>query len=117
MYNSNIVDKVYLALELTKIRYNKANIIDDMSILDTYTFFIERLTGIGIDKIDIIPKLQKELEESNIRYNKLTTEFDSKLDEILKITYKEVIKKLDEYKGDMEDYVYKDLKNLLTSKK
>ena len=116
MNNTNVLDNIYLALELTKIRYNKG-CNNNNDIIETFFFNIEKLTGVNKTDIQNIDKIKKELGRLKLEHFSLQNEFDEKLDEIMNITYKKVIDCLESHKADMESYVYKDLKELLTNKK
>lgn len=123
MSNTSVVDKVYLALELTKIRYNgllnndTKDIGMDKNILETYLYYIEELTGIALDEIEDIPKLKNKLEDLQERYAMLCDTFEVRVSETIKNNNKQALECLDAYKGDMENTVYLELKRLLEYKK
>ena len=123
MSNTSVVDKVYLALELTKIRYNgllnndTKDIGMDKNILETYLYYIEELTGIDLDEIEDIPKLKNKLEDLQERYSMLCDTFEVRVSDTIKNNNKQALECLDAYKGDMEHTVYLELKRLLEYKK
>lgn len=123
MSSTSIVDKVYLALELTKIRYNgllnndTKDIGMDKNILETYLYYIEELTGIALDEIEDIPKLKTKLEELQQRYQCICDTFEARVSDTIKHNNKQALDCLEEYKGDMEHTVYLELKRLLEYKK
>lgn len=123
MSNTSVVDKVYLALELTKIRYNGLLNNDtkdmgmDKNILETYLYYIEELTGITLDEIEDIPKLKTKLEELQERYSMVCDTFEVRVSDTIKNNNKQVLECLETYKGDMEHTVYLELKRLLEYKK
>lgn len=123
MSSTSVVDKVYLALELTKIRYNGLLNNDtkdmgmDKNILETYLYYIEELTGIALDEIEDIPKLKTKLEELQERYSMLCNTFEVRVSDTIKNNNKQALEYLEECKGDMEHAVYLELKRLLEYKK
>lgn len=123
MSSTSVVDKVYLALELTKIRYNgllnndTKDIGMDKNILETYLYYIEELTGIALDEIEDIPKLKNKLEDLQERYSMLCNTFEVRVSDIIKNNNKQALEYLEECKGDMEHVVYLELKRLLEYKK
>lgn len=120
MNSTGIVDKVYLALELTKIRYNgllnadTTDIGTDKNVIDTFLYYIEELTGISIEEIDNIPKLEEKLEDITSKYKMLRDTFDVRLSTSIRNNNKSALELLEKSKGDMEQYVYKNLKDALT---
>lgn len=123
MSSTGVVDKVYLALELTKIRYNgllnndTKDIGMDKNILETYLYYIEELTGIALDEIEDIPTLKNKLEDLQERYSMLCNTFEVRVSDIIKNNNKQALEYLEECKGDMEHVVYLELKRLLEYKK
>lgn len=123
MSSTSVVDKVYLALELTKIRYNGLLNNDtkdmgmDKNILETYLYYIEELTGIALDEIEDIPKLKNKLEDIQERYSMLCNTFEVRVSDTIKNNNKQALEYLEECKGDMEHVVYLELKRLLEYKK
>ena len=123
MSSTSVVDKVYLALELTKIRYNGLLNNDtkdmgmDKNILETYLYYIEELTGIALEEIEDIPKLKNKLEDIQERYSMLCNTFEVRVSDTIKNNNKQALEYLEECKGDMEHVVYLELKRLLEYKK
>lgn len=109
MNKNNIVDKVYLALELTKLWLTKEESKED--IIKTYNYFLNELTG--IDNIAIIDELNKELENITNKYNDLEKNMESIINE--RVNYKKDVLHsiLANAKGDMEPYVYESLTKLI----
>ena len=123
MSSTSVVDKVYLALELTKIRYNGLLNNDtkdmgmDKNILETYLYYIEELTGIALDEIENIPTLKNKLEDLQERYSMLCNTFEVRVSDTIKNNNNQALGYLEECKGDMEHVVYLELKRLLEYKK
>ena len=97
---NDIQDKQYLALELTKIKYQvMGEKIDRSDMMSDYWYFLESLTSV-FEKIARVEELEKEIE---------------KLQGLLKIATDDpnhgkklhrLIDVLNQCKGDMEPYVY-----------
>lgn len=106
---NNIVDKVYLALELTRLWNIKEAGRED--IMKTYNYFLNELTG--IDSIGVIDELNEELENITNKYNDLEKNMESIINE--RINYKKDVLRstLENAKGDMEPYVYESLTKLI----
>lgn len=109
MNKNNIVDKVYLALELTRLWNIKEASRED--IMKTFNYFLSELTG--IDNIGIIDELNKELENITNKYNDLEKNMESIINE--RVNYKKDVLRsiLENAKGDMEPYVYESLTKLI----
>ncbi len=105
---NDIVDKTYLALELTKLRCN-AN--SNEEILEDYFYFLNGLTG--IEDLNLYNELKKEYDNLRYEYNLLKANFDIKVDDKFNLYHGKVLTYLEEVKGDMEPYVYDQLKTLL----
>ena len=106
---NNVVDKVYLALELTRLwNIKEANRED---IMKTFNYFLSELTG--VDDIGIIDELKKELEETKDKYDNLMDNMESIINE--RVNYKKDVLSsiLENAKGDMEPYVYESLTKLI----
>lgn len=117
MDKGNVLDKTWIALELTKICYkNKENIITE-EVYNTFSSYMEMLFDTKLEELDKIKEYKRRILDLNMKYADLQKEFDSKLDEIMDITFKNAIEMLDSYKADMENYAYNNLKALLTTKK
>lgn len=75
--NINNVDKVYLALELTKLMYsNTQNNVSSSSIYYTFDYFLKNLNN--IDDIMIIDEYKKEIENLK-KQNKMLHEENQRL--------------------------------------
>lgn len=75
--NINNVDKVYLALELTKLMYsNTQNNVSSSSIYDTFDYFLKNLNN--IDDIMIMDEYKKEIENLE-KQNKMLHEENQRL--------------------------------------
>lgn len=109
MNKNNAVDKVYLALELTRLWNIKE--ASREAIMKTFNYFLSELTG--IDNIGIIDELNKELEETKDKYNYLEKNMESIINE--RVNYKKDVlySILENAKGDMEPYVYESLTKLI----
>lgn len=114
MNNASVVDNVYLALELTKITYNNCDNIEDEKIFNSYIFFVEKLTKISLDEICDIPKLKEQLFELKHKYNTLCDTINERISDTLKSNNEKTLEYLELVKGDMESYVYKELKDRLS---
>lgn len=93
-------DKQYLALELTKIKYQSITEKTDRSdMMSDYWYFLESLTGV----FEQVARLE-ELENENEKLRgllKLKTDDPERVKKLQRIT--DVI---NQCKGDMEPYVY-----------
>lgn len=114
MDNENIVDKVYLALELTKIKYDNVYDKDLTEICDTFEYYISRLTK--IEDLGEIKKIKDENKTLKVLYDDLKAKYDIK--EVVSI--KTMINSLDDIKtminnnsGDMEALVKTQLINYI----
>ena len=109
MNKNNIVDKVYLALELTRLWNIKE--ASREAIMKTFNYFLSELTG--IDDIAAIDELNKKLESVTNDYNDLKKNMESIINE--RVNYKKDILSsiLENAKGDMEPYVYESLTKLI----
>lgn len=120
MDSTSIVDKVYLALELTKIRYNgllnadTTDIDTDSNIINTFLYYVEELTQINLDKIKNIKTLEKELEATKIEYSMLNSMFEERVTDNVQKKHEKALQMLEISKKDMEPYVYKALKDNLS---
>ena len=97
---NNVVDKIYLALELTKLyitERDRNGIFSRDSVKDTFDYFFEELTGI----------------ENTSEYEDLMNEFNTRFDAMLDYKLKGVKDFIDKSKGDMEPYVHQGLTELL----
>lgn len=114
MENENIVDKIYLALELTKIKYN--NVSDEKSdkIYNSFEYFVKRLTE--IEDLSEIKKIKDENKTLKVLYEDMKVKYNEK--EVVSI--KHMIDCLDEIKtminnnsGNMESFVRSALINYI----
>ena len=97
---SEMQDKQYLALELTKIKYQKLpEKVKRGDIMSDYLYFLNDLTGV-LDKAIQIEELEKEIETLRefIRMQSEKQDNGKKLQRIKDV--------LNQCKGDMEPYVY-----------
>lgn len=99
---NNTQDKQFLALELTKIKFqNVTNVINKTQIYETYEYNLKRLCGL-MKEIDMVSSLKSELEkvqEKNLKFESITRDSGEEITN-------EILEMLDECKGDMEPYVY-----------
>lgn len=93
-------DKQYLALELTKIKYQKLpEKVRRGDIMSDYWYFLSDLTGV-FEKVARVEELEKENEKLR-GLLKLKTDDPERVKKLQRIT--DVI---NQCKGDMEPYVY-----------
>lgn len=103
-------DKQYLALELTKIKYQSMTDKTDRSdIMCDYWYFLESLT----DVFEKVARLE-ELEKENERMRILLAERVENPDNSVKLH--RLIDVINQCKGDMEPYVYQQLMAEIQSK-
>lgn len=114
MENENVVDKFYLALELTKIKYNGTSDVLTYMIYDSFEFFVKELTK--IEDLSEIKKIKDENKTLKVLYEDLKAKYDIK--EV--VPTKTMINTLDEIKtminnngGDMEPFVRSALVNYI----
>ena len=97
---NDIQDKQYLALELTKIKYQvMAEKIDRSDMMSDYWYFLESLTSV-FEKVARV----EELEKDNERMRILLSERVEYPDPSIKLH--RLIDVINQCKGDMEPYVY-----------
>ena len=97
---NDIQDKQYLALELTKIKHQSmSDETDRRDIMEDYWYFLEDLTSV-FEKVARVEELEKEVEALRefIRMQSEKQDNGKKLQRIKDV--------LNQYKGDMEPYVY-----------
>ena len=93
-------DKQYLALELTKIKYQTiTEKTERNNIMEDYWYFLESLTEV-FEKVARV----EELEKDNERMRILLSERVEYPDPSIKL--QRLIDVLNQCKGDMEPYVY-----------
>lgn len=105
MENTNMVDKIYLALELTKIKFNNTTNSDKSEIYTSFEYFLKELTK--IEDLSIIDKLKDENKTLHSLYDDLkatATSTDLRREKINKL-----IDIINDCRGDMETYVYNHL--------
>ena len=103
-------DKQYLALELTKIKYQKIpEKIKRGDIMSDYWYFLNDLTGV-LDKAAQIEELEEENEKLKGLLQTITNnpEQSKKLHRLVDV--------LNQCKGDMEPWVYECLMQEITMK-
>lgn len=105
---NDIVDKAYLALELTKLSCS-AN--SNEEILEDYNYFLKGLTG--IENIGEFKELEEKLHNIKQEYSYLESRFEEKLQYEIDKKHRKALTYLEEVKSDMEPYVYDQLKILL----
>lgn len=71
--NTNNVDKVYLALELTKLTYSDRQNYKSSSVYGTYEYFLKKLTN--IDDIVVVDDYKEEIEDLKKKLDKVTQEY------------------------------------------
>lgn len=117
MDKGTILDKVYVALELTKISYNNRENIINEEVYNTFNSYMSLLCDTKLEELDKIKEYKRKIIGLQQENFKLQNEFNDKLDEIMERTFMEANKILDSSKQDMEVYVYNNLKALLNNKK
>lgn len=113
MSSNNYVDKVYLALELTKIAYGGTE-GTNAGVYNSFEYFLKELTN--IDDLGIIEDYKNEIENL-IKQNKLLSSENQKLKSSCKSSFKTRVDLIKEYVsnngGNMEPEVKKQLLKLL----
>lgn len=110
--NNSVIDKVYLALELTRIRWDKdSEYSDNESVLDTFNHYIKELTG--IEDLGEIEKLKEERDSYKVMYTQLHENFTYEVNKSIESRHDNALMFLQEVKGDMEQYVYDTLTKIL----
>lgn len=94
-------DKQYLALELTKIKYQvMTEGIDRSDMMSDYWYFLESLTGV-FEQVAQVEQLEKEVERLQGLISIQVEKQDCGATKLHRLT--DVI---NQCKGDMEPYVY-----------
>lgn len=116
MTGTNYVDKVYLALELTKIAYpsDKVCLDSDNCIYTTFQYFLQKLTD--VEDLSVIEEYKTKVEQLTTKCSQLAAD-----NEQLKLTKAGFFKnRIDDIKkyvndngGNMEPDVKKQLLTLL----
>ena len=102
MENTNIIDKFYLALELTKLKFNNTTNSDKSEIYTSFEYFLKRLTG--IEDLSIIDKLKDENDTLHALYEDLKEKV--KNDTIKEKKINDLLNIIESNRGDMESRVY-----------
>lgn len=114
MSSNNYVDKVYLALELTKITYSDRQACISEGIYGTFNYFLKELTN--IDDLGIIEDYKNEIKNLT-EQNKLLSSENKKLNSSCDLNFKTRIDLLKKYindnGGNMEPDVKKQLLKFL----
>ena len=111
--NINNVDKVYLALELTKLTYSNTQNHTSSSIYYTFDYFLKNLND--IDDITIMDEYKKEIENLE-KQNKMLHEENQRLrqpDKHLKNSLNLIKEYINKNGGNMEPEVKVQLLKLL----
>lgn len=109
MENTNIVDKIYLALELTKIKFNNTTNSDKSEIYTSFEYFLKELTK--IEDLSIMDKLKDENKTLHSLYDDLKAKVATT--DLSKEKINKLIDMINDNKGDMETYVYNHLMSTL----
>lgn len=114
MTGNNYVDKVYLALELTKIAYSDRQSLTSESIYSTFNYFLKELTN--IEDLGIIKDYKNKIERLT-KQNKLLSSENQQLKSSCDSSFKTRIDLIKKYINDngsnMEPDVKKQLLKLL----
>lgn len=110
--NNSVIDKVYLALELVRIRWEKTSVYpENTDVLESFNYYIKELTG--IENLGEIEKLKEERDQYKKMYDGLHEEFTHNVNESVRNRYDNTLLFIKEVKGDMEPYVYETLTKIL----
>lgn len=96
------VDKVYLALELTRMCVNENT--ETSCVWDKFNFFLTELTG--IESISDMKKTQEKLEYYRELYNNLNSSVSTEVESRTTELRLELSSYVNEHAGDMEPIVY-----------
>ena len=102
MENTNIVDKIYLALELTKLKFNNTTNSDKSEIYTSFEYFLKELTG--IEDLSVVDKLKDENNTLHALYEDLKEKV--KNDTIKEKKINDLLNIIESNRGDMELRVY-----------
>lgn len=102
MENTNIVDKIYLALELTKLKFNNTTNSDKSEIYTSFEYFLKELTG--IEDLSVVDKLKDENDTLHALYEDLKEKV--KNDTIKEKKINDLLNIIESNRGDMEPRVY-----------
>lgn len=106
----NIVDKIYLSLELTKIYVDHSVNKDRFSreaVADIFNYYVTTLTG--IEHFDELTRVREQLEEYKQEYDRLAKSINEHVEARIGYKISAIEKVLKDSKGDMEPYVYDNL--------
>ena len=102
MENTNIIDKIYLALELTKLKFNNTTNSDKSEIYTSFEYFLKELTG--IEDLSVVDKLKDENNTLHALYEDLKEKV--KNDTIKEKKINDLLNIIESNRGDMEHRVY-----------
>lgn len=102
MENTNIIDKFYLALELTKLKFNNTTNSDKSEIYTSFEYFLKELTG--IEDLSVVDKLKDENDTLHTLYEDLKEKV--KNDTIKEKKINDLLNIIESNRGDMEPRVY-----------
>lgn len=102
MENTNIIDKFYLALELTKLKFNNTTNSDKSEIYTSFEYFLKELTG--IEDLSVVDKLKDENDTLHVLYEDLKEKV--KNDTIKEKNINDLLNIIESNRGDMEPRVY-----------
>lgn len=106
--NSDLQNKQFVALELTKILFNDKVKYQKEAVYSAYQYFLLNATNLYevIDTFELLKsendKLQKEINDLKANNQDILTPFKT-----------QIIKLVNDSRGDMEPYVYTTLVNTL----
>lgn len=103
------VDKVYLALELTRMCVNENT--DTSCVWDKFNFFLTELTG--IENISKMKETQTKLEYYRELYNNLNNSVSAEVENRTVELRLELLSYIKDHCGDMEPVVYGTLLQIL----
>ena len=111
--NNNVVDKIYVALELTKVRYDKGSeYTSDENVLETFNHYVKELTG--LENIHEFFETKEKLEEYKIEYDRLVKNIDERVHDLTVYKFNQIREFIQTTKGDMEPYVYEELTKMIS---
>ena len=105
------VDKVYLALELTRMCVNENT--DTSCVWDKFNFFLKELTG--IERISDMKKIQEKLEYYRELYNNFKDKVDCEVDSRVSELKFELLDYIEQHAGDMEPAVYINISQIINN--
>lgn len=109
--NSDIKDKQFIALELTKILFSYNDNLSVDNISKAYTEFLKELTR-TMDDVETINALKRE----NVSLQKENQQLKANNLDILKPFCERLLEVLRETQGDMEPYVYTIITTMINDK-